>query len=303
MPDHNHTELAVLAPDPFEPARLTAASFLAGYSGHTRELYTHYLRCWWAFCEAHDLAVLEVRRPHIELWARQMEIDGYARSTISGRLSTSAGFYRYCEAEEILDRSPARFVRRPKISPESTTLGLDRIELGAFITHAGVMSPRHHALACLLGLNGLRVSEACSANIEDLAWERGHRTLRIIGKGAKPATLPLAPLVARVIDAVATGRVEGPILLGYDGERLDRHSARRMVRRIAKAAGITKRISPHSLRHSFVTAALDAHVPLRDVQAAARHADPRTTTRYDRDRQSLDRHAAYVVAAFVAGGA
>jgi integrase/recombinase XerD len=82
---------------------------------------------------------------------------------------------------------------------------------------------------------------------------------------------------------------------------MDRHAADRMVKRLARRAGITKRISPHSLRHSFITAALDAGVPLRDVQEAASHADPRTTMRYDRARQSLDRHATYVVAAFVAG--
>ncbi len=69
----------------------------------------------------------------------------------------------------------------------------------------------------------------------------------------------------------------------------------------ARAAGITKRISPHSLRHSFITAALDAGVPLRDVQDAASHADPRTTMRYDRARHSLDRHATYIVSTFVAG--
>jgi site-specific recombinase XerD len=85
------------------------------------------------------------------------------------------------------------------------------------------------------------------------------------------------------------------------GRRLDRHAATRIVRRLAKRAGITKHISPHSLRHSFITAALDAGVPLRDVQIAARHADPRTTTRYDRARNNLDRHTAYVVTAFVAG--
>ena len=76
----------------------------------------------------------------------------------------------------------------------------------------------------------------------------------------------------------------------------------RLVRRISRRAGITKRITPHSLRHSFITAALDAGVPLRDVQIAARHADPRTTTRYDRARNNLDRHASYIVAAFIAGG-
>ncbi|MGA9276555.1 tyrosine-type recombinase/integrase [Ilumatobacter sp.] len=75
----------------------------------------------------------------------------------------------------------------------------------------------------------------------------------------------------------------------------------RVVRRLTKAAGIAKRISPHSLRHRSITAALDAGVPLRDVQEAASHSDPRTSMRYDRGRVSLDRHATYIVSAFVAG--
>ncbi len=92
----------------------------------------------------------------------------------------------------------------------------------------------------------------------------------------------------------------GPIFLGTKGKRMDRYAADRTVKRLAKRAGITKRISPHSLRHSFITSALDAGVALRDVQEAASHADPRTTMRYDRARQSMDRHATYIVAAFVA---
>jgi integrase len=68
-------------------------------------------------------------------------------------------------------------------------------------------------------------------------------------------------------------------------------------------AGISKNVGPHTLRHSFITAALDAGVPLRDVQEAASHADPRTTMRYDRARGSLDRHATYIVAAYIAGAA
>jgi integrase/recombinase XerD len=98
-------------------------------------------------------------------------------------------------------------------------------------------------------------------------------------------------------------RAHGLIFLGAHGQRLDRHAAARIVRRLARAAGITKRISPHSLRHSCITAALDAGVPLRDVQEAASHADPRTTMRYDRGRESLDCHATYIVATFVAGAA
>ncbi len=84
---------------------------------------------------------------------------------------------------------------------------------------------------------------------------------------------------------------------------MDRYAADRTVKRLAKLAGITQRISPHSLRHSFITAALDAGVPLRDVQEAASHADPRTTMRYDRARVSLDRHATYIVSTFIAGAA
>jgi site-specific recombinase XerD len=73
--------------------------------------------------------------------------------------------------------------------------------------------------------------------------------------------------------------------------------------KVARRAGIGKTVMPHTLRHAFITAALDAGVPLRDVQEAASHADPRTTMRYDRARGSLDRHAAYIVAAYLAGAA
>jgi integrase/recombinase XerD len=75
------------------------------------------------------------------------------------------------------------------------------------------------------------------------------------------------------------------------------------VRRAARRAGLTKSISPHTLRHAFITAALDAGGPLRDVQEAASHADPRTTMRYDLARASRDRHATYIVAAYIAGAA
>jgi len=75
------------------------------------------------------------------------------------------------------------------------------------------------------------------------------------------------------------------------------------VRRLARKAGINKPVGPHTLRHAFITAALDAGVPLRDVQEAASHADLPTTMRYHRARVSLDRHATHVVAAFPADAA
>jgi integrase/recombinase XerD len=209
----------------------------------------------------------------------------------------------YAEQEGSLAVSPAVHVRRPHLDYESHATGLDRNEVGALLVAAGLAGAPDHALVSLLALNGLRVSEATGADIEQLGLERGHRTLRILRKGGKIVTIPLAPRTARAIDLAVGERCEGPILCGADGDRLDRHAASRVVRRIARRAGLTKRVGPHTLRHAFITAALDAGVALRDVQEAASHADPRTTMRYDRARVSLDRHATYIVATFIAGAA
>jgi integrase len=108
-------------------------------------------------------------------------------------------------------------------------------------------------------LNGLRVSEACAADVVDLGVERAHRVLA-----------------------------------------LDPHDAARILTRLARRAELAKHITPHSLRHTMVTLALDAGVSLRDVQDAARPADPRTTRRYDRARHAFDRHATYTLTAFIA---
>jgi integrase/recombinase XerD len=283
--------------------RLAVAGFLAGYSGLTREAYELDLRQYAAWCRARHLALFAARRADIEGFARDLEARGRARATITRRLCTIAGLYRYAVEEELLDHSPAAHVRRPRLDYESHAVGLDRNELGALLVAAGLGPAADHALISLLALNGLRVSEATGADIENLGIERGHRTLVVTRKGGKVVTVPLAPRTARAIDLAVGERCEGPVFLRPDGRRLDRHSAGRIVRRTARRAGISKRVGPHTMRHAFITAALDAGVPLRDVQDAASHADPRTTMRYDRARASLDRHATYIVAAYVAGAA
>ncbi len=277
------------------------SGFLAGYRGSTWRSYATDLRLFATWCKEARLELFAVRRAHLELFGRWMEESGRMRSTVARRLSTLASFYRYCEQEGLVQRNPAANVRRPKVDYESRTLGLDRNELGAFLVQAGLGSARDHALASLLALNGLRISEALGADIDKLEFERGHRTLKILRKGNKAAIIPLAPRTSRALDLYIDERTTGPIFLGVKGDRMDRYAADRTVKRLARRAGISKRISPHSLRHSFITAALDAGVPLRDVQEAASHADPRTTMRYDRGRGSLDRHATYIVATFLAG--
>ncbi len=125
----------------------------------------------------------------------------------------------------------------------------------------------------------------------------------ITRKGGKVANIPVAPRTARAIDLAVGERSEGPIFLASGGQRLDRHGAARIVRRVARRAGITKSVGPHTLRHASITTSFDAGGPLWDVREAASHADPRTTMRYDRARGSLDRYATYIVAAYLAGAA
>jgi integrase/recombinase XerD len=288
---------------PAASARWAAVAFVASYSSPgTRQAYTTQLRLWFSWCRQHHLEPLtDVRRPHVELYARDLEARGLAPATVALKLVVLTGFYRYCVEEQLLEHSPAVHVRRPKISQESTRLGLDRSELGAFLVQAGLAGGNDHALACLLALNALRVSEACGADLTDLAMANGHRTLRIVGKGNQPALIPLAPRTTRAIDTAIGERADGPLLARADGSRLDRHAAGRIVRRLARRAGIDKRISPHSLRHAAITAALDAGCSLRDVQDFARHADPRQTRRYDRARGALDRNPTYIVATYLAG--
>lgn len=291
------TTAQLIPPTPplFDEARLAIGGFLARYSGSTQAGYACDLRAWFAWCAQVSVEPLAVSRVHIDLYARWMEEDRHlARATIGRRLSTVVGFYRFAVVDGYMAQSPAEHVRRPRIDTESTTLGLDRMELGAFLAQAAAAGPVDHALACLLGLLGLRVSEACAIDIEHLGTGRGHRTVTVIGKGAKVAVIPLPPRVTRSIGLAAKERFGGPV--SALTIRTAPRSPRRHPHRSARGpAGRDHQAHLAPLAEAqFHHGCFDAGAPLRDVQIAARHADPRTTTRYDRARHNLDRHASYV---------
>ena len=190
------TALATIQPAFTDPERLALAGFLAGYRGLTREAYTLDLRQFTTWYRARSLPLFAVRRADIEGFARELEARGRARATVTRRLCTIAGFYKYAVEEELLDHSPAAHVRRPRLDYESHATALDRNELGALLVAAGLGPPPEHALISLLALNGLRVSEATGADIEHLGLERGHRTLtitRIRAARSSPSRSPLAP--------------------------------------------------------------------------------------------------------------
>src|SRR5215207_7186743 len=220
--------------DEAEPA---AASFLARYSGRTLEAYRHDLHVFFQWAADNHLEVLKATRPHIELFRAGTEHRQLAASTIDQRLSTVCGFYRFAHIDGRIGSNAAQYVRRPQVHPTDAR-GLDRCELGVFLFTAEHYDHQHAALAVLLGLYGLRVSEACTTNIEDLGFERGRRTLRIIGKGNTPATIPLVQRTARTIDLNIGEHHDGPILRRRDGQRLDRRTAHRWVHSIGRRAGL-----------------------------------------------------------------
>ena len=114
------TALVTIQPAFTDPERLALAGFLAGYRGLTREAYALDLRQFTTWCRTRSLPLFAVRRADIEGFARDLEARGRGRATVTRRLSTIAGFYKYAVEEEILDHSPAAHVRRPRVDYESS---------------------------------------------------------------------------------------------------------------------------------------------------------------------------------------
>jgi integrase/recombinase XerD len=251
------TGLASVPSDPVglftDQLRLAVTAYLARFKGTFREHTESDLRCYLAWCAERGLDPLAARRPHLELYIRWMqEIRRFKPSTVSRRFSVTAGFYRTCALDGVLQHSPAEHVRRPAVPAESPALGFTHLQFEALLSTARKSAnPCDFALIAMLGLLGLRIFEATAADIADLGEEHGHRVLRVCGKGTKVVLTPLPPAVGRAIDRATGSRTLGPILLNSRGTRMDRHAATRRLRRLAASANIQiSRAHPHMLRHT-----------------------------------------------------
>ncbi|MBM0203640.1 tyrosine-type recombinase/integrase [Micromonospora sp. NPDC051227] len=288
-------------------------------SEHTRDAYRRDVTGWLRWCAGRDLDPLRATFLHVNEYARALESGVDARSgrpltpaTVARRLSALSSWYDFLVKLGAVPANPVSGADRPRVDRDhSATVGLTPEEVDALLSAAdadtGATAVRNRAALALLADLGLRVGELISLDLTDLGTERGHRSVRFIGKGGKQRRRALTPGTGHALDAylaqraattgVPVPQLTGPLLVTASGARLDRHSVFRMVRRLARAAGIPAwaKLSPHSLRHAFATTARSEGVPLEDVQDAMGHADPRTTRRYDRDRHNLDRDPAYAV--------
>jgi site-specific recombinase XerD len=272
-------------------------------SAHTRDAYRRDVAAWLAWCAEKDLDPLRASFLDVNAYARRLEA-GLTPATVARKLSGLSSWYAFLAKLRAVEANPVGGADRPQVSRDhSATVGLTPGEVDALLAAAerdsGPAAARHRAVLALLADLGLRVGELVSLDVEDVGWERGHRTVRFVGKGGKPRRRVLTAEAGAAVDAYLGGRESGPLFVTSTGARIDRHAVFRLVRRLAREAGIEswQRLSPHSLRHAFATAARSEGVPLEDVQDAMGHADPRTTRRYDRDRHNLDRDPAYTIAA------
>jgi integrase/recombinase XerD len=284
--------------DPDALARLAAAWLLSVGSGHTRRAYQRDLAQWAAWLTGHHVGLFAATRGHADAYSEHLRRAGRAPATIARKLAAVSSFYGYAVGEGAADRNPAARARRPDIDRDhSPTQALDVAEARALIAAADADSPRSAVIVRLALEVGLRCAELAAACIEDLGAERGHRTLTVARKGGRRQRLALPPGPAHAVDQAAAGRTEGPVVATSTGRPMAPSEIYRTVVRLARRAGIRKKITPHTLRHAYATLARDAGAALEDVQDDLGHRDPRTTRRYDRGRWRLDRSAAYKVAA------
>jgi integrase/recombinase XerD len=282
-----------------------AAWWLSRYKASTQQTYATYLPRWTAWCTGCGLNPLTARRADIERWLRTVADSGLSRASLAGHYDAVASIYRLALEENLIDVNPCARIPRPKVLRELQHREvLTVLEYAAFLTAARALGPTHHAIAVLGGMLALRASEIAGLTVESLSTVRGYVTLTFVGKGDKPARMPVPLPALPAVQAAIDGRTSGPLLRTRTGAGMDRRSVHRYVARTAQVAGISRPIGPHALRRTVGTVGLNQGIPLRDIQRLLRHARPETTlASYDISPDALERHAAHQVAGFLAGWA
>lgn len=315
----------------------TAAETARARPGRFRELH------WLRWCARRGLDPTAVTTQHVLTWLEDLSAAGAAPSTRERMLATVRTLYQHLTTVGLVAANPADVDRRTLTlthrDSTSSTVTLTPAQVAALYDTAGHRrrgaSPRDAARAqAIVGLLtlGLRVSEMCDLDREDVHTTRGRRALRIHGKGGKTRIVYLTDLAATALDtylalgAAAAGvpgaavrhspvssgvraaeaRSPVPLLLGRGGARCTRHGVYQLLRRIAHAAGpaladVASAMHPHALRHFYVTTGVEAGAEMADIQADVGHASIDTTHRiYNHAARDPKRTAANVVAASIA---
>jgi integrase/recombinase XerC len=202
--------------------------------------------------------------------------------SVARKLAALRSWFRFLVRRGLAERNPVREVRGPRL-PRRLVAFLPIDEVTALVEGKGLAGDargRDVAILELLYAAGLRVSELAGLDVDDL--DRGARTVRVLGKGRRERIVPFGGEAARALDAYLARRESdrGPLFVSLRGRRLTVRAIHAIVRRGAAAAGIRRRVSPHTLRHTFATHLLDAGADLRAIQELLGHRRLSTTQRY-----------------------
>ncbi|MDN5920046.1 MAG: tyrosine-type recombinase/integrase [Pseudonocardia sp.] len=264
---------------------------------NTRTAYARDIAEFFDWCDRRRVDPIGARPRDLRGYRNHLTSAVQSPSTVNRKLAAVSSWYAYGadEHEDDIPANPMSNVRRMPRANESSTVALDRDELVRLFAAADSSGLEAAALVRMLFYSGARVTELCTATTKDLREERGHRTLWVTRKGGGRLRLTVARPAADALDAHLDGRM-GPLFLSRDGRPLTRHGASRRVDRLVHAAGIRKPITPHSLRHTAATLALDEGQDIREVQRMLGHSKIETTMRYDRSRSSVDRSPTHALA-------
>jgi len=235
---------------------------------------------------------------------RQSQVRGYTRwlnslclsaATIHRSFSAVRGFHRFLLAEKFLSRDPSDFLESPKL-PRRLPKVLEVHEIDAILEAVDTSKPlgvRDRSIISFLYACGVRVSELIGLRLTSLMREVA--MVRVLGKGSKERVVPIGQRAADDLEdyvfnvrpgLARKGKNTGEIYLNARGGPFSRMGIWNILSRWSRVAGITKEISPHTLRHSFATHLLEGGADLRAVQEMLGHADITTTqvyTHLDRD--------------------
>ena len=260
-----------------------AEAWLSEYPASTASAYLGDLTSFSIFCEDEGIEVLRAGRSELARFVAELSGRYMASASVARRISGVSSFFTYLAATGVISSSPAAGLRRPHSSGE-VRLGLSAEKLARLLEAAERHGLMAWCLTALMGTAGLRVSAACGLRVGDRERDRRGPTIRAQQKGGGREAVRVPADLADALDELAAERPDdAPLLEGPRGGWLTRQQAGRIVRALGVEAGLEPPVTPHTLRHSFVSIALDeAGVPLPAVADAACHRDPATTLSYAR---------------------
>jgi integrase/recombinase XerD len=284
---------------------LLAMAWIAGQrSPRTRYTYTGIARRWFEWLTANGVEPLAIGRVHVELYQRRLEQLDRKPGTIALYLTTLSSFYAYCLDEGVIAKNPVDKVKRPTTGERLSTdrQWLTRPQMYDILEGAKELGHTEHALICVLGLNGLRIAEACSLNVEDLERRGDYTAVSFVRKGGRVGQAIFARRTEIAVLEACGDRREGPLFVHSYGGRMNQKAAQRIIdKAMGNVRGEHGRITPHSLRHSCFTLAAQAGVPLDQIRNDGGWTDLRTPGVYLHGRNNPAAASTHAVSALVAG--